>query len=271
VRSEHPAYKELIESWRACMCQDGVYVHPDDAALLSDVDQFYRFNGFESFIESTAFGRRSDGGVHLGLVPRPYYGDVSRASVFLLMLNPGFIPLNYYAEETCREFRDALVGTLRQEAFDPSYPFLDLNPRWSWASTYWRRKLADIVDACRTKQRVSHADALAFLAREVCPLQLFPYHSARFSIPKKLARRLGSAKLMVKFVREALLPEAKADKVLLIVTRQAEEWGLNSQRNIVVYQGFETRAAHLTRNSRGGREIVRFLSLQAEQQHRADA
>ncbi len=124
MRIDHPAYRALIDSWRTCRRHEGVYVHPDDAKLVSDADRFYRFNDFQSFIKSEAFGKRSDGGVHLGLVPRPYYADVANASVFLLMLNPGFSPLNYYAEENCADFRAALVGTLRQDVLDSRYPFL---------------------------------------------------------------------------------------------------------------------------------------------------
>ena len=67
-----------------------------------------------------------------------------------------------------------------------------------------------IVDAFRTQQ-MSHAEASAFVAGKVCPLQLFPYHSAWFGIPKKLAHS-ADFKLLI------------GRKILMMYFQKIQKW-----------------------------------------------
>jgi hypothetical protein len=68
-----------------------------------------------------------------------------------------------------------------------------------------------------------------------------------------------------KFVKNSLIPQAEDGKVTLIVTRQAEEWGVSEQRrknkNIVVYKGGHTRGASLSPNSDGGKAILQHYGI----------
>jgi hypothetical protein len=36
--------------------------------------------------------------LHLGLLPQPFFGDLRRASIYVLLLNPGLGPDDYYDE-----------------------------------------------------------------------------------------------------------------------------------------------------------------------------
>jgi hypothetical protein len=58
-----------------------------------------------------------------------------------------------------------------------------------------------------------------------------------------------------------LVPKAVDDKAVIIVTRQVKMWNLPEHRNIVIYEGGETRSAHLTLTSRGGQAIAKHLGL----------
>ena len=69
---------------------------------------------FEAFIGSERFGDHTDHRFHLSLLPVPYVGDLARADIFLLQLNPGF-SLSDYQELRVPSFKRHLERNLRQE------------------------------------------------------------------------------------------------------------------------------------------------------------
>jgi hypothetical protein len=58
-----------------------------------------------------------------------------------------------------------------------------------------------------------------------------------------------------------LLPKARDGKVIIVVTRSVKNWQLPQHKNIISYEGGETRSAHLTLKSRGGKAIANHLGL----------
>ena len=58
------------------------------------------------------FAAPGDNRLHLGLVPQPFIGDLRRASIFVLLLNPGLSPSDYYGEYQVPSFRRALLANL---------------------------------------------------------------------------------------------------------------------------------------------------------------
>ena len=76
-----------------------------DADVLASADTVTC--GYEEYSRDNFIFDR-DTRLHLGLVPLPYGGDLRSAKVFVLMLNPGLGPSDYYAEQTSREWRDLL-------------------------------------------------------------------------------------------------------------------------------------------------------------------
>jgi hypothetical protein len=54
------------------------------------------------------------GVIHTGLLPMPFVGSLSRAKVFLLMLNPGLSPTDYFGEFEQPAYRGALRNNLFQ-------------------------------------------------------------------------------------------------------------------------------------------------------------
>src|SRR6266542_3172657 len=44
------------------------------------------------------FGAPGDGRLHLGLLPQPFCGNLRRATIYILLLNPGLGSTDYYGE-----------------------------------------------------------------------------------------------------------------------------------------------------------------------------
>ena len=74
------------------------------------------------------FGVPGDTRFHLGLVPAPFAGDIGRAKVIVLLLNPGPEPDDYFGEHKVPGFRDRLICNLRQDFSRTECPFVYLDP-----------------------------------------------------------------------------------------------------------------------------------------------
>src|SRR5688572_28264578 len=94
----------LIERWRECNLESPPYLFPDDKPeIINRVAQTYQ--SFDEYTASIEF-EASSAKLHIGLLPNPYTGNLAKASIFILMLNPGLSPGDYYAEQNL-EFRQA--------------------------------------------------------------------------------------------------------------------------------------------------------------------
>lgn len=182
--------------------------------------------------------------------------------MFILMLNPGLSYGDYFAEHHVEPFRQALIRNLRQDNEDDEYPFMFLNPQFAWhpGFTYWQRKVHGVVNALANRAETTYQQALSRVARSLACLELVPYHSRCFGA-SSLPRLLPSANAMVEYVEDVLIPRAKKGDVTIVATRSRDNWKLPEHENIVIYEGAETRAAHLTLDSRGGKAIARQLGL----------
>jgi hypothetical protein len=253
---------DLEKEWARFEPTDGVnLLNGDDLLRQPEVSARYvvLHPSWDSLTGQTDFGVW-DARLHLSLLPQPFFGCLSTASVFVLTLNPGLHPTDYFAEFCVHEYKEALINTLRQR-LDDRFPFIWFNPRFSWHSgfSYWHGRFARLVDTFAGEFGIPRVKALSFFARSVATIELLPYHSVRFGLPRRILRELHSVDLAHSFVWDVLVPRSKAGQVLLIAARQGGEWGLPEHRNTVVYSGAETRAAYLTPNSRGGEAILKHL------------
>ncbi len=220
------------------------------------------FHSLGEYVSSPVFGIRDDTSLHVGLLPMPYVGNLQDATVYILMLNPGLAPGDYFAEYEVRQFREAHIRNLRQEFTAGDSPFLFLDPRFAWhpGFTYWHSKFASIAQALAARKRITHAEALKHIAGCVASLELIPYHSKNFGAGP-LLKHLPSARMMRNYVHEVLVPRAESNEITVIATRGVRNWGLTPSANILLYEGSETRSAHLTLGSRGGKRIAERLGL----------
>jgi hypothetical protein len=267
MSSDSRLYKAVVADWKRCLRSGSPYIFPRDRILQNRRVRrklTVAVPDFATFVRSRAFDQRKDSKLHLGLIPRPYAGNLNRAKVFILMLNAGLNPGDYFGEEL-PSFSKAAARNLRQQNRTDKYPFFLLNPKFSWhpGFRYWNSKLYKISEIICKKKHFRMQRALAYLAKRICVVQLVPYHSQVFKLPSKVKNKLESSKAIKRFVSEVLVPKAKNREVLIVVARGRKAWNLPKLENIEVLSQSESRAAHLSLNRQGGR-IASFLGFKVK-------
>src|SRR5258708_18252783 len=152
---------------------------------------------WEQSVSADDFGAPGDTRLHLGVLPQPFFGVLRRASIFILLLNPGVGPSDYYGEHKVPEFRSAMLRNLTQQFAPSEVPFLFLDPRFSWHGGFewWHSKFAHIIGRLAHAWEVSYSQARYRLAQTLASIELLPYHSAIFSDPDHLLTNLPSVRL----------------------------------------------------------------------------
>jgi len=219
---------------------------------------------FERFVASESFGRFQDRRLHLSLLPVPFGGDLERADIILLLLNPGLDYCDYYAETKIPRYRRRLEMTLAQDLKGEEFPFLWLDPEFCWHSGFrwWERKLHEVTWVI-ANQRFGgrYLDALRDLSRRIAHVQLVPYHSSTFQA-HSLIGLLPSTSAAREYVRGKLVPAAAAGSKTIIATRGAKYWNLSpGPANVSVYPRSLSRSASLGPNSPGGRAILKRYGI----------
>jgi hypothetical protein len=248
-------------------CRRPPYIHSEDGDDKSLDDYLKRKPhlrdplSFNAFVNSQRFDPK-DEDFHFSLLPVPYVGNLAKADIFILLLNPGFAPSDYYGESENRSFKRALQQNLEQDFHGMEYPFLYLDPRFCWHGGYrwWEAKLRDVVQTVAKEQyRGRYVDALKAVSRRVAAIDLVPYHSAHFRTRPEMTD-LPSAAAAREWVHNSLVSRAKRGKVVLVVTRKTKVWDIKPIRDLIIcYSASEAIAAHLTSNSRGGKTILKRL------------
>lgn len=253
----------LIETWRRFSVSKPPFILEEDRPFLP-AEIIRTYDSHESYIAGDIFCHKEDRTLHTGLLPIPYSGALENAKIFLLQLNPGLSPGDYFAEYHVAEFRDAQYRCLRQENANDDFPFIYLDPRFCWhpGFEYWQGKLHQIICKIRGNNNCSYQEASSILSKNVALLELLPYHSRNFDAGKHL-KYLYSVKLIQSYVKEILIPKAEKDQITIVVMRKGNIWGLYESDNVVVYGGHENRAAHLSLNSRGGKAIAKRMGCLA--------
>lgn len=254
-------HHRLIQLWQKCPLDAPPFILPEDISEIQS-QALSTYHSFDEYVAGPTFGKRNDTSLHVGLLPIPYIGNLQKATVFILMLNPGLSPGDYFAEHTSDQFRKAHVRNLRQKSGNDEFPFFALNPSFAWhpGFEYWKSKFDNIAQVLAKKEKVAYREALKRLAQNVVCLELMPYHSKSFGAGS-LLKRLPSARVMLDYVNDILIPKVQSNDVTIVVTRSVRNWDLQKHKNIVVYEGGETRSAHLTLKSRGGKAIAKHLGL----------
>lgn len=258
--------QRLTQAWAEWSSSTPPFALESDKAVLSlERSQAFiapTYTKWKDVHTQPELGKPGDNKLQLGILPHPFCGDVLNAEIYLLMLNPGYGPHDYFAELEIPEYREASLKNLRQEFDEDGYPFYLLNPKFAWSGGYiwWHKKLAYIIEETSKKTGMSYADSRKRLSQKIANIELVPYHSTSFRDPVGWTEKLESAKLAREFVNEYVLPKVKRGGATLIVTRKVREWNLPEHENIVAYSNGEARSAHLSPSSRGGKAIIERLS-----------
>lgn len=254
----------LLDAWAAWRGDTAPYVLEGDRTLLSSrrsVRATTVFTDWHTAIGQGDFCAPSDSRLHLGLLPEPFCGDVRNASIFVLLLNPGLGPSDYYGEYEVPAFRAVRMQNLRQAFDGRSLPFYMLDPGFSWHGGYlwWHRKLCGVISAISTSRSISFVAAQRALAAELASIELVPYHSATFGDPGGWLAGLQSVQLARTYVQDVIVPRVRRGEAIVIATRQVSLWGLPDIPGVVRYSPGQARGAHLTPTSPGGRAILEWL------------
>jgi len=208
----------IVEFWARCPLSKPPFVHPDDRPALQQYSRskpdLATYDDFQSFVTSPRFGAFSDSHLEFSLIPVPYAGDLARADIFVLQLNPGLDFIDYWAECCRPEFKMRLESNLRQRFSDVEFPFLYFDPQFCWHGgfTWWERKFREVAsEIAKLKFRGCYFDALRDLSRRVAMLELIPYHSISFSDHRVLPH-LPSAKQAQMFARGELSTRPETEK-----------------------------------------------------------
>lgn len=250
----------LIHAWQNFDFEQLPRLLPGDEHLTGREDSIADFSSYEDFVASPDFGGQSSR-FHLNLVPQPFIGNLSQASIFILLLNPGFSPGDYYALQSAPAYKEAIRRNLQQSNADDLYPFFFLDPQFAWTAggRWWQARFRSIAEALMGKFSCTLQQAFQHISRHTACLEMYPYHSQSFRKPKG---ELRSTSLVRGYASEILLPRAERDDALLIVTRQVAAWQLPEHRNIITYSAGEARGAHISTNTSGGKAILeRLLAL----------
>jgi len=256
----------LLSEWRKWDPENFPYVLDMDSDVLESCRWEPWVAKYRSWQKATGdpdFCKSDDKRLHLGLYPVPFIGDMQNASIYILMLNPGLGPGDYFEYEVpC--FQQTLLANLRQEKKPGVMPFVFLDPKFAWHGGfgYWHRKLKGVIEELAVSKCISLAKARAALGRELAVVQLVPYHSTVFRFSSNSLKQLPSVRLAQDFVRQTVAERVKARKAIVIVTRQVKTWDqslpddLRENPGVIRYTSSEARGASLGPNSRGGRAIL---------------
>ena len=254
----------LLDEWSAWQTESAPFILAADREVLTArrcIDRLITFTSWAQACGDADFGRPGDKRLHVGLLPHPFCGDLRNAAVYILLLNPGLGPHDYFGEFEVPAFRAAVINNLKQQFPIGSIPFFLLDPQFSWHGGYgwWHSKLGGVIERLKDVWQLSFAAARAKLGSFVASIELVPYHSAGFHDAGGWVRQLYSAALARSFVSDVVVPRVAAGEAIVVVTRQTSAWNLPDRAGIVKYSSSEARAAHLSPDSRGGRAILNQL------------
>lgn len=220
------------------------------------------FKDFKEYIGSDLFGDPYDKKLHIGLTPVPFIGNLRKASIYLFMLNPGLSPSDYI-QGKIPEFNEIHINNLQQKG-NEEYPFYQLNPAICShpGYNYWIKKLKAVIEKIKTAEDIRWLEAQKLLSKKIALLELIPYHSKSFGLKDIIINKMASVRDIKHYVKEKIVPKARNNKCLIVVMRSSKRWDIEQEENIVVYNSTEARGGSLGINTRGYKEIIKYLNYE---------
>lgn len=100
---------DIVEFWNRLPLRTPPFIHLDDRQILEGKREDLSAKlDFDTFVKSQRFGAFEDHRFHFSLVPVPYVGNLKKADIFILLLNPGFDFTDYFGEWRMMEFKSSL-------------------------------------------------------------------------------------------------------------------------------------------------------------------
>lgn len=263
----------LLDEWKEWAEQVGNLPVPSSGYFLAkDCDAILNKNGiivrnsWNDVVSSSNFGADEKTAFHLGLLPQPFMGDLKRAEIYILTLNPGYSPVDYFGEYCVSGYREVLLRNLRQDHSPHRLPNLFLDPQFAWSGgyEYWHSRLRGVIAEFAKKRGWTYAKARSKLSEKLAIIEFVPYHSASFN--DSLKSGLKSPQLAGMFVEQYVSNRLQNGNAVTIVLRGLKHWkpylpsDLCEKDGLVRYDPQrEARFAHLTPKTRGGKAIIDWL------------
>lgn len=158
--------------------------------------------------------------IHTQIMPAPFMGDVHNAPIVILMLNPGYDPMEDEIKEDGRNFYNRYKHYWKNEIQHiqtiPESPFFALDIEYCKSSPYWGNKLKFLLE---------HTDRVT-LAKKICTIQLFPYHSKNY---KPIYKNLFKYESFDNYLPSQkynfdLVDKAMARNAIIIIARGKTVW-----------------------------------------------
>jgi hypothetical protein len=130
---------------------------------------------------------------------------------------------------------------------------------WRPGFVWWEKKLREVIGCIAEAKNVSYAEAMQSLSQRLAVVELVPYHSGSFKA-HKIIETLPSVQASRIYVRNTLLPKARRNDAVIIITLKIKAWGIRGG-NVVLYEGGETRGASMSVKSKGGRAILKRYGI----------
>ena len=225
----------LLDEWKEWTEQAGAYPVPPygyllgaDCAILDKLSPSQSIivrDSWTDVVGAPDFGAEDRTAFHLGLLPQPFMGDLKNAEIYLLTLNPGYSPTDYFGEHCVPGFRKALLRNLRQDHTSQTTPNLHLDPQYAWSGgyVYWHTRLSGIISQFASEQKWSYAKARSKLGEKLAIIELIPYHSASFN-RTSLLYKLKSAELAKEFVEKHVAKRVENEQAIILMHRKRKVW-----------------------------------------------
>jgi len=166
-------------------------------------------------------------GFHPGLMPVPFVGDLERARVYLLMLNPSFKP-EYYLDEY--KYHQNIADNLAHTGEQSFWPVRDDDG--TDFEKYWRRVLRPVYNEIGSWDPIEKNFAM---------LNLVPYRSRHFKCEGMFGAE--SCKRMLAFAESDL---ATRKGTLVIVARRPRVWRVDPHDCCLIrFSGVQCRGIQL--------------------------
>ncbi|TKB71603.1 MAG: hypothetical protein E8D46_15780 [Nitrospira sp.] len=263
--------EEMTTQWKKVIAGKPPYFFPGDRKILEQSGVALVTHGsYDKFSKSDDLREcEAKPALFMDLIPQPYAGDLIKADIFLLQMNPGFGAHDYYAEYRDEHFRSTIELNLKQKLKGIKYPFFVLNPAFAWHGgfKYWEARLRRFARAFQIRNRLStYQDALSMLSHRVAVIELVPYHSRKWNLPRKIVSELPSSNAIKEFVRSTVVERAKTGDAIVIVMRGNQYWGIgNSSRGVISDpRSFTNQGAYFTNKGKAKRKLAAWLGVQKE-------
>ncbi len=183
--------------------------------------------------------------LHLEILPEPYTGN-PEAKIILLNLNPGFYESNARFLTGDDYFQKTSRANLAHTCQEYSFYLLDPGNSRSPGHDWYRKKFRHLIDQFGIKK----------VAREICVIEYFPYHSEKFGCMTRIPSQAYSFYLVQESMRR---------NAIIIQMRSKRVWqeavpGLRSYHNYYVLINPQNPAISQNNCPDGYPEILKILN-----------